>query len=107
MNSSTKNVNSLINCSLLSCYKPVWISFEQNNVDNQTVAGPHWHSMDIVWNNNTMEVSRDKKLVTNILENIFFCVQQNKEIGLEQLEGDDYQNNILFLLSYHPFYLIP
>lgn len=50
-----------------------------------------------------MEVSRDKKLVTNILENIFFCVQQNKETGLEQLEAGDYQNKVLFLLSYYPF----
>ncbi len=46
-----------------------------------------FHSME----KNTMEVNGYQQLlVTNILQNIFFCVQQNKEIhtGLEQHEGE-------------------
>jgi len=35
-----------------------------------------------------MEVNGNQKLVTNIIQNILFCVQQNKETntGIEQLE---------------------
>jgi len=36
-----------------------------------------------IGNKNTMEVN----LVTNILQNIFICVQQKKEKGLQHLEG--------------------
>ncbi len=38
----------------------------------------------------TMEDSGDQKLVTQISQNIFFCVQQKKKSHtvLEQLEGD-------------------
>jgi len=38
----------------------------------------------------TMEVNGVHQLVTDILQNIFFCVQQKKEIhtGLKQLEGE-------------------
>jgi len=37
-------------------------------------------------------------LVTNILQNIFLCVQQKKEIhtGLKQLDGND---DIIFILK--------
>jgi len=38
----------------------------------------------------TMEVSGHRQLSTDILQNIFFCVQQMKEThtGLEQLDGE-------------------
>ncbi len=55
------------------------------NVENQTVAGPQWlplyfvfHRSKSTWTSNC--------LVTQILQNIFFCVQLKKEIktGLGQ-----------------------
>ncbi len=38
-------------------------------------------------------------LVTNFLQNIFLCVQQNKEIqtGLELLEGEEMMTEFSFL----------
>ncbi len=48
------------------------------NVGNQIVAGSHW--LFIVWNKilwNSMAAVNC--LVTNIVHNIFFCVQQKKE----------------------------
>jgi len=53
------------------------------NVSNQTVDGPQWFPLYFnLWSINC--------LITDILQNIFFCVQQKKEThtGLKQLEGE-------------------
>jgi len=44
-------------------------------------------------------------LVTNILQNIFFCVQQKKEThtGLKQLEGEEMMTEFLFLSDFKLF----
>jgi len=51
---------------------------------NQTVDGLQWKK--ILWKS----MGSINCLVTNGLQNIFFCVQQKKEThtGLEQLEGE-------------------
>jgi len=45
-------------------------------------------------------------LVTNILQNIFFCVQQKKEThtGLKQLEGEEMMTEFLFLSDFKLFF---
>jgi len=53
-----------------------------NNVCDQTVVGHHWLIGEkIIWKS----MVPHNCLVTNIIQNIFFCVQQNKHIytGLE------------------------
>ncbi len=52
------------------------------NVGNQTVDGSHW----LLY----YGVAAVNCLITNILQNTFFCVQQKKGIhtGLKQLEGE-------------------
>ncbi len=56
-------------------------------VCNQAVLGHiNFHSR----NKNTIEVNGVPESVSHILQNIFLCVQQNKDIhtGLELLEGE-------------------
>ncbi len=72
--SSPKNPNTVIIYSPSSCSK---------------VDGSHWlplYGKKILWNS----MGTKNCLVTHILHNMFFCVQQKKEIhtGLEQLDGE-------------------
>ncbi len=58
-----------------------------NNVGNQTACWqPLMYGEKMLWKS----MATSNSLVTNILQNIFFCVQQMKEnhTGLEQHEGE-------------------
>ncbi len=75
------NSISVIIYSPSSCSKLVWVSFfcwtEKvilKNVGNQTVAGSHWRPYEkkLLWKS----VGTSNSLVTNILQNIVFCVEQ-------------------------------
>ncbi len=71
--------------------------FETKNADNQTVDGPFWLlGKKILWKS----MGTINWLISNIHQNIFFCVQQNKEIrtGLDQLWGL-INNDRLFILA--------
>ncbi len=53
------------------------------NVNNQTVSVPTDFPTIFV---NTMEVNENRNgLITNILQNIFFCAPQKKEIRFEAI----------------------
>ncbi len=61
------------------------IEYILKNVNNETVEDVDFHSTEkILWK----LMATINCLVTNILRNIFFCVQQKKEThtGLNQLE---------------------
>ncbi len=95
--SSPKNENSVIIYSPSSSSKPVWISLfcwtQRKIFWRMWETEQFWSTIDfhsiyffLLWKSMVPQNS----LITNFLQNIFLCVQQNKEIhtGLELLEGE-------------------
>ena len=90
-----KNENSVIIYSLSSCFKPVsffcWTQkkiFWRMLIARQLMVAIDFHSIFffLLWKS----MGSISRLVTNFLQNIFFCVQQKKEshTGFEQHEGE-------------------
>jgi len=92
---STQNENSVISYSPSSCCKPVWVSFFC------------WTQRKIFWRKSGTKRLFRKKVngakVPIVLQNIFLCIQQKKEIQVcNNLTVSKWWQNFYFWVEY-PF----